>query len=832
MKFDERKVPEILRLVQKRFEGWRSVDNQAFVDDEITYKREAASKAQELLSESALSRLLDAGEYDAFIKRLEGVGQSTNLLFLSRPSSGDLSILYQPDLDKAAFCEAVFLLLHNSAPVEDRLGSYFTFVQQQELPQKWTFPTYFLFLLYPDSELFIKPMTVRWFVELMNGPRTYPWTPSAEAYAAMRELFVQLQTALASYGVNDMIDAQSVVWVAYQEAKIEEKRTLAEPFASMFADRAEAEWAFDLMADMVERLGYRDVDDPRFALTLAPGYLRLNFGNWLVLELPPGISGVALLDEKVPSSLNLTSGGFYSNSEKPAKVFYIPHELAKPFTEPLQAAYEESCHYMRERFKGWRGTPFRRAHLPNVFAALFDSDKREILLTDGMQEQFTPVERETHYWRITLPQNLELEGESGAERTSIWEMCLKHNIAAIDFDEDLSNPQVKDFASIEPGDRLVAFLREKEIGGIGEVTAAFDEQLLQKKPANQDYWGGKFWLRLGVEWTPAKLNVDQLPHTTANKFLQRTVQELTEEEFLAVQQLAAAAERYDETDFLAETYLHPEQLADLQAMMADKRQLIFYGPPGTGKTFVAKAMAKLLTSLAEPSAERVEIVQFHPAFGYEDFIEGIRPVSRQLEDGRYLVDYPPKAGIFRRFCDRAAKDLERPYVFIIDEINRGNIPRIFGELMLLLEYRDQEVRLPYSGEAFAIPKNVYLIGTMNTADRSIALVDFALRRRFHFFQFEADPMLYKRWLEDNRPTVAYLDQLFAELTADAIDDPAFQIGHSYFMDAAMTEEKLARIWQRSIEPYLVEYFMGQRQKAEPWHWHGERVRRIREGLSR
>lgn len=178
MKFDESKVHEILRLVRKRFEGWQSVDNPAFMADEITYKREAASKAQELLSETALSRLLDAGEYETFLKRLEGVGQSTNLLFLSRPSSGDLGILYQPNLDKAAFCEAIFLLLHDGAPVEERLSIYFAFVNQHELPQKWTFPTYFLFLLNPNSELFIKPMTIRWFVELMNGPRTYPWTPA------------------------------------------------------------------------------------------------------------------------------------------------------------------------------------------------------------------------------------------------------------------------------------------------------------------------------------------------------------------------------------------------------------------------------------------------------------------------------------------------------------------------------------------------------------------------------------------------------------------------------------------------------------------------------
>ena len=113
------------------------------------------------------------------------------------------------------------------------------------------------------------------------------------------------------------------------------------------------------------------------------------------------------------------------------------------------------------------------------------------------------------------------------------------------------------------------------------------------------------------------------------------------------------------------------------------------------------------------------------------------------------MDYPPRPGVFRRFCTDAQSNPDQSCVFIIDEINRGNIPRIFGELMLLLEYRDRDVPLPYSGKRFRIPPNVYLIGTMNTADRSIALVDFALRRRFHFFHFGADPGSLERWLAGN-----------------------------------------------------------------------------------
>jgi 5-methylcytosine-specific restriction protein B len=263
-------------------------------------------------------------------------------------------------------------------------------------------------------------------------------------------------------------------------------------------------------------------------------------------------------------------------------------------------------------------------------------------------------------------------------------------------------------------------------------------------------------------------------------------------------------------------------------MLEDRKQVIFYGPPGTGKTYVARHLGKLLTGLADPAPERLEIVQFHPAYSYEDFIEGIRPESKSQE-GRFIVDYPPRPGVFVRFC-RRAESVDGPCVFIIDEINRGNIARIFGELMLLLEYRNLDVPLPYSRERFRIPGNVYIIGTMNTADRSIALVDFALRRRFHFFHFKADPDLFERWLAAKPSSLPYLGALYRRLSQEAIDDANFAIGPSYFMRRDLDEKKLESIWQRSIFPYLQEYYFDQREKAKRWEWTSEFMQGIRENL--
>jgi hypothetical protein len=266
---------------------------------------------------------------------------------------------------------------------------------------------------------------------------------------------------------------------------------------------------------------------------------------------------------------------------------------------------------------------------------------------------------------------------------------------------------------------------------------------------------------------------------------------------------------YTAERFLAETYLTLDILDELTALLEDKQQIILYGPPGTGKTYVAQKFARYFVGGDE---DRVQIIQFHPSYSYEEFIEGIRPEAR--DDGP--PRYPIRPGIFRAFCEEA-RGQDGRFVMIVDEINRGNIAKIFGELMFLLEYRDRSVPLAYSGLYFLIPDNVYLIGTMNTADRSIALVDFALRRRFHFVHFGADRGVLARWIEANDAPVPYLLDLFDAVNR-AIDDRDYQIGFSYFMKPGLTEADLRRVWRYSIEPYLEEYFFDNRAKVEELRW--------------
>jgi 5-methylcytosine-specific restriction protein B len=388
---------------------------------------------------------------------------------------------------------------------------------------------------------------------------------------------------------------------------------------------------------------------------------------------------------------------------------------------------------------------------------------------------------------------------------------------------------VEDFhaflSRMKPGDK-VCTISNGELY-VGEITGGAEQVASE---------GGRSNLRRPAEWQSVGYTYEDLPEELQQKLsiqhdvvdltsvgafvagLGRSDEELEDEvrdsgEDPSAEIAALVARRELElpeptADLADELLVHDVTwLREVRDLLWDERQLVFYGPPGTGKTYLALALAEFLGG----GPEQVKLVQFHPSYAYEDFFEGFRP---QEDPTTREVAFRLTDGPLRELADLAAREGNRhvPHFLVIDEINRANLAKVFGELYFLLEYRNKSVRLTYSNDDFALPPNLFVIGTMNTADRSIALVDAAMRRRFAFVELsprtEPTKGLLRRWLaregRDNEPA-DLLDALNAR-----IDDADFRVGPSYLMKKGVYREGgLERTWRTKILPLLEELHYGE-----------------------
>lgn len=374
----------------------------------------------------------------------------------------------------------------------------------------------------------------------------------------------------------------------------------------------------------------------------------------------------------------------------------------------------------------------------------------------------------------------------------------------------------QNFLDAKEGDMVIGYesTPTKQIVALAEIAKPNDGKLIYIRKTES--------LPVPIDYSTIK-SIPELAGMEYMKNQQGSFFKLKEEEYNIIMDIIrddnpVRAEQkndiYDEESFLNDVFMDKSQYARLKSLLLTKKNVILQGAPGVGKTFAAKKLAYSI--LGEADESHVEFVQFHQSYTYEDFIMGFRPNE---EGGFYL-----KRGIFYNFCKKAKADPDSKYFFIIDEINRGNLSKIFGELLMLIEndYRGESIKLAYSDELFDVPRNLYIIGMMNTADRSLAMIDYALRRRFSFFDmipaFQTEGFKAYQEKLDNKQFDNIIDGIVKLNEVISNDDSlgqGFCIGHSYFCNQKKVNiEWLQNVINYDILPMLKEYWFDDIKQYE------------------
>ena len=634
------------------------------------------------------------------------------------------------------------------------------------------------------------------------------------------------------------------------------KTAYGKPFDTLFLPN-QADQSLDYFKKVVAVLReHSENPDDLLSITLRKrfgGYmLRINFGNWAITAQKATNKG-RFIQFILPTSHTLTE----EKSEEEVFAHKIQGQSyclvdmeENDFFDQFESLWSDirmSLEVVANKYNGGK-TPYKFAHREELLDLICDLDKRPSILTSGVRlksssKQTDPASRTRRYWLIAPGENAHL-WESWLEYSSAsigWELTGSlHDFssrAALREFLDEQNPETNQSINssmlwnfsheIKQGDVLLAKLGRSEIVGWGVVQGEyyFDTQ---RSPHHH---------QLPVEWQTCErvklpdgrllaaktlTEFDDLTDSSL-RFITDAIGNLPgfeshddDLDAISVAEPDAQYSAYTMEDALSELFISETKLHNILRQVKRKKNVILQGAPGVGKTFIAKRLAWLLHG--EKSERYMSTIQFHQSYSYEDFVEGIRPTEKHFRI---------KEGIFYNFCRRALGNPDQDYVMIIDEINRGNLSKILGELMMLIESdkRGQSLNLAYSDEPFTVPKNIFLIGTMNTADRSLSLVDYALRRRFAFLDLLpgfSEPG-FARHLKNhglNKGHVEIVRNCMGHLNDTIRNDGGlgrgYCIGHSFFTPTKAVDnfgDWFEEIVRYEIGPLLEEYWIDDPDKA-------------------